>query len=734
MTSIKTTSAKAASSQNRATVTSRPSARRVGLGLGAVAWMADFHGQPWSDKAVRARIVAGFDPRDPVSISRALAAVGLRSRIVLRRLKAIDPAVLPCLIFKDTGAPLILVGFSPDKRNARVIDPDRDDPEQETPVRELSRRMRREVMLVTPEGALADRRLSEKPDRAQKHWFWGPIRENRSGWWQVMVSALCINLLGLALPIFVMNVYDRVIPNLAFVTLWTLALGVVLAIGLDLVLRSVRARALETVGRRLDTGIAASLFNHAMSLRPLARKNGTSVLASHIRDFETVREFFSSASFISLIDLLFIGVFIFVLYVLVGPLALVPLLAIPAVFTLAIIAQLPMGRIAAEAQELAGRRQAVLVESLIGLETIKTLNAEPVMQREWERASAASSRVNGRTRFWSNFAISGTQMIQQFVSVGIIVWGVFLVAEGKITVGALIAANILAGRALAPLGAIAQTIFRAQYAMRSLKALSEFMEIQPERTAEVESAARITQGALALEDVRFRYPNAERYAISGLSMTLQAGGCVALLGRVGSGKSTMGKLLCGLLEPETGSVLIDGRSAAQYDPAELRAGVGYMPQDPEFFTGTLRENLVIGRPEASDVELEDALHDASMAAFVASDPAGLSRFIGEKGAQLSGGQRQGLALARLLLRRPKLLFLDEPTNAMDHDMEQEIVRRLGALNKAGTGLILCTHRPALAQLADRWVVMDGGRVIVDDTREAVIKKLKQSASAKQGAI
>ena len=205
-----------------------------------------------------------------------------------------------------------------------------------------------------------------------------------------------------------------------------------LAIGLDLVLRSVRARALETVGRRLDTGIAASLFNHAMSLRPLARKNGTSVLASHIRDFETVREFFSSASFISLIDLLFIGVFIFVLYFLVGPLALVPLLAIPAVFTLAIIAQLPMGRIAAEAQELAGRRQAVLVESLIGLETIKTLNAEPVMQREWERASAASSRVNGRTRFWSNFAISGTQMIQQFVSVGIIVWGVFLVAEGKI--------------------------------------------------------------------------------------------------------------------------------------------------------------------------------------------------------------------------------------------------------------------------------------------------------------
>jgi ATP-binding cassette subfamily C protein LapB len=628
---------------------------------------------------------------------------------------------------------MILVGFSPDKRNARIIDPERDDPEQETPVRDLSRSMRREVMLVTPESALAERRLSEQPDRKPKHWFWGPIRENRSGWMQVLVSALLINVLGLALPIFVMNVYDRVIPNLAFVTLWTLALGVIIALSLDLILRSLRARALETVGRRLDTGIASSLFSHAMSLRPMARKNGASVLASHIRDFETVREFFSSASFVSLIDLMFIGIFIFVLYVLVGSLALVPLLALPAVFALALISQLPMGRIAQEAQELAGRRQSVLVESLIGLETIKTLNAEPVMQREWERASAASSRVNGRTRFWSNFATSGTQMIQQLVSVGIIVWGVFLVADGQITVGALIAANILAGRALAPLGAIAQTIFRAQYAIRSLAALSEFMDISPERTAEVESAARVSKGKLVLDDVRFKYPGAERYALSSLNLKLEAGGCIALLGRVGSGKSTLGKVLCGLLEPETGSVLIDDRSASQYDPAELRVGVGYMPQDPEFFTGTLRENLVIGRPQATDQELEQALQNSAMAQFVAADPAGVSRFIGEKGAQLSGGQRQGLALARLLLRQPKLMFLDEPTNAMDHDMEQEIVNRLRDLNNAGTGLILCTHRPALAQLADRWIVMDGGRVIVDDTREAVVEKLRKSAAAKAGA-
>jgi ATP-binding cassette subfamily C protein LapB len=578
-----------------------------------VAWLAHHHGQPWSDEAVRARLAAGFDPRDPESLARALAAVGLRSRLVYRRLSAIDPAVLPCLIFRDTGAPVILAGISPDRRNARIIDPDRDEPERETPIRQLAKRMRREVILVAPEGAQSESRLSERPDRGKRHWFWGPVRENKSGWLQVFIAALGINVLGLALPIFVMNVYDRVIPNLAFVTLWTLALGVVIAIALDLALRSVRASVLETVGRRLDTGIAASLFSHAMSLRPSARKNGATALASHIRDFETVREFFGSASFVSLIDLAFIGVFIFVLYVLVGPLALVPLLALPAVLVLAVLAQLPMGRIAGEAQQLGARRQAVLVESLMGLETVKTLNAEPVMQREWERASAASARVNGRSRFWSNFATSGTLMIQQLVSVSIIVWGVFLVAEGQITIGALIAANILAGRALAPLAAIAQTIFRTQYALRSLRALSDFMEIAPERTAEVESAALIRQGALRLEEVRFKYPDAERYALSGVSLEMKPGECIALLGRVGSGKSTLGKVLCGLLEPETGSVLIDGRSAGQYDPAELRAGVGYMPQDPDFFTGSLRENLVVGRPDATEAEMEAALRDAGIA-------------------------------------------------------------------------------------------------------------------------
>lgn len=694
-------------------------------------WLAAWHDRPWSDAAVSARLPAGGDPDDPGTMARALAAAGLRARLVQRRLRALDPEVLPCVVFPRSGPPRILLSLSLDGRRAVVADPSRGGVEEEVPLRKLGRGLRRDVLFVTPaEGPGADR-FAPAEGPGPRHWFWGPMRENAGGWLQIAIAALAVNLLGLALPLFVMNVYDRVIPNLAFVTLWTLAVGVGIAIALDLVLRALRGQTLESIGRRLDTGIAASLFAHALSLRPGGQRASPSVLVSQIRDFETVREFFGSASFVSLIDLLFVGLFIWVLWIIVGPLAFVPLLAVPLVMLLAFVAQLPMARIAGEAQALAGRRQTVLTEALTGHETIKTLGAEPVMQREWERASAASARINGRSRFWSSVTTSGTQMLQQGVSVTIIVWGVFLVAEGRITVGALIGANILAGRAMAPLGAIAHTIFRARYAMTALSTLSQFMRTPPEAGPHVLSAARVKAGDLHLADLTYRYPGAPRDAVSHIHLSVKPGECVALLGRVGSGKSTVGKLISGLLAPDAGQVLIDGRGAGQYDPAELRRGVGYLPQEPELFTGTLRENLVIGHPGATPEEIDAALEDAALRDFVEADPEGLQRFIGQTGTHLSGGQRQALALARLLLRRPKLMFLDEPTNAMDREMEAAVAARLKALSEAGTGMILCTHRPGLAEIADRWIVMEGGRILLDDAPARVIARL--SAQGGQGA-
>jgi ATP-binding cassette subfamily C protein LapB len=701
-------------------------------GLATVAWFARFHRRPFTEASLSARLPEGTPLDRPEALAEAFAHIGLRGRVVHARLGAVDPAVLPAVVFRTAGGPLVLVRLTPDRKSATVADPSLG---TETTMRrrDLEREITGPLVLVAPATDGTERRSA--PDTAEatrdrRHWFWGPVRENWPAWTQVIVAAFGINLLALAVPLFVMNVYDRVIPNAAVVTLWTLAIGVAIALLLDLALRTLRTGVLEAIARRIDLKAGARIFDQALAARMTARTGGAAGMANTIRDFEQVRDFFGSASFVALIDLAFVGVFVAVLFYVVGPLAWVPLAAIPIVLLLAIVAQVPLGRSAARAQALATKRHVVLVESLLGIEAVKSLNAEPVMQREWENAIAASSRINGRTRFWSGLATNGTQAVQQGVSVVIIVWGVHLVTEGRITVGALIAANLLAGRALAPLAAIAQTIFRAHYARKAMQSLDTLMALPREWSDTVRSDLRVTEGAVEMREVVFRYPAAEHPAIAGLSLEIRRGETVALLGRVGSGKTTVGKLLNGLLAPDSGNILIDGHAFAQFDPAELREGVGYLTQDSELFTGTLRENMTIGRPGASDEDVRRALHLAGMDAFVAANPAGLDLYIGEKGNRLSGGQRQGVALARLLLRRPKILFLDEPTNAMDQQMETAFIQRIAALKAEIPTLILCTHRMSLAATAERFIVLDQGRKVLDGPKEEVMATLR-AAQARQ---
>ncbi len=701
-------------------------------GLGLVAWFARHHRRAFTEAAVLARLPEGAALDQPAVLAEALGQVGLAARVVTARIGALDPAVLPAAVFRKAGGALVLVRLSGDRKTATVADPETG---TETAMRrrDLEAEIAGPILLVAPEGdGTGARSAPETAElaRDRRHWFWGPVRENWPAWTQVVAATFGINLLALAVPIFVMNVYDRVIPNGAVVTLWTLAVGVGIALALDLALRTLRMGVLEAIARRIDLKVGSRIFDQALAARMTARTGGAAGMANTIRDFEQVRDFFGSASFVALIDLAFVGVFVAVLFHVVGPLAWVPLCAIPLVLLLAVVAQVPLGRSAARAQQLATKRHVALVESLLGIEAVKSLNAEPVMQREWDAAIAASSRIGGRTRFWSGLATNGTQAIQQGVSVVLIVWGVFLVMEGRITVGALIAANLLAGRALAPLAAIAQTIFRAHYARRAMGALDGLMALPRERSDTVRSDLRVTQGAVEMREVVFRYPGSELSAVAGLSLDIRPGETVALLGRVGSGKTTVGKLLNGLLAPESGNILIDGHAIAQFDPAELREGVGYLTQDCELFTGTLRENMTIGRPGASDDAVRRALHLAGMDAFVAANPAGLDLFIGEKGNRLSGGQRQGVALARLLLRRPRVLFLDEPTNAMDQQMETAFIQRIGALKAEIPTLILCTHRMSLAATAERFIVLDQGRKVLDGPKEEVMATLR-AAQARQ---
>lgn len=702
--------------------------------IAAVEWMARHHGQPFTAISLKERLPRDFAKDGPNALCRALEVVGLKSRLVHRRIDNIDPGSLPVLLFlKENETPLVLSAIDDARGHVSVFNC----ATQEThdmPLRGLAKSVQPVVILTTPKAAATSSRLSPDAveiDKQDGHWLWSELARHKAAWFQVFLAALGVNLAGLALPIFIMNVFDRVIPNLAFVTLVTLAIGVGLALALDFLLRLLRSAIIQRVSRRADLALASRLFSLALSQRMLSRRGGAAGAITNLRDFEHVRDFFASSTIVSIIDLAFIGLFLAVLSLIVGPLVWIPIVAIPIILTIAIVAQVPISRAARQAQQMNLKRNVVLFESLSGLETVKSIGAEPAMQREWENAVAASSRVTAQTRNWSTFTSAATVLTQQAVSVGIICLGVFLVADGQITLGALVAANILAGRILAPLAGIAQTIFRANFAIWSLRSINAFVKTDTEQADTLRSDLVVQRGAIELNAVSFTYPEAKLPALVDVTARFEAGSTTALLGRIGSGKSTLGKLLNGTYVAHSGSILVDGHEIAQFEPAELRAGIGYLPQDPVLFTGTLRENVAIGVAGATDDQIMRALYLAGIDGFVASLPEGLDFFTGEKGERLSGGQRQSVALARLLVRQPKFLFLDEPTNAMDHQTEAVVVQRLTELQRDGVGMILCTHRMSLAQIADRYVVIERGQKVMDGPKDMVVQKLNSMATHAQ---
>lgn len=703
--------------------------------IAAVSWMARHHGLPFTELALKDRLPEGFQLDSVTGFARALDAIGLKSRSVRMPLAKIDPGSLPVVLFRSNGSPVLLIGKDDDKRTVAVLEPVSAEMEERT-FGEMKRLVTRTVLLAAPKLETVTSRLSPDAVRindGKRHWLFTELMRHKAAWAQVVLAAFVINLAGLALPIFIMNVFDRVLPNLAFITLTTLAVGVVIALCLDLFLRVLRGAIIQRVSRRADLSLASKLFRIALSQRLLSRKGGAAGAITNLRDFETVRDFFTSSTLVSLIDLAFIGIFLSVLWLIVGELAWVAVAAIPVILLLAVVAQIPIARSAREAQQMSVKRNVVLIEALSGLETVKSVGAEPVLQREWENAVATSSRVTAKTRNWANFTSSASVITQQAVSVGIIVWGIFLVSEGAITIGALIAANILSGRILSPLAGIAQTIFRANFAIWSVRSITQFLEAEVERRDALRSDLRVERGEIFLNQVSFKYPDAKVNALSEISAHFRPGEVTALLGRIGSGKSTLGKILNGTIKSDHGSIRVDGYEISQYEPAQLRKGVGYLPQEPVLFTGTIRENITVGLPEARSNDMKRALYIAGVDAFVAGLPEGLDYFIGEKGERLSGGQKQALALARLLLRRPKLLFLDEPTNAMDHGTETLVVARLHELIAEGVGMVISTHRMSLAGIADRCIVLEQGRKMMDGELSTVLGQLGSGGTDNIGA-
>ncbi len=578
--------------------------------------------------------------------------------------------------------------------------------------------------LITKQNFMFDARTPEVGRVKVRHWFWGTLAENKGIYRDVMVAALLINIFALAMPLFTMNVYDRVVPNKAVETLWVLGIGVALIVLGDLLLRSMRAYFLDWASARIDVKLSAQIMEKVLGTRYEAKPNSVGSFASNLRSFESVRDFITSATVVTLIDLPF-GIIFLIVIAWINPYMVLPALiggAIVLIYSLSV--QTKMHDLSETMYRASAQRNATLIESLVGLETVKSMGVEGQMQGKWEKNALFLSEVGSKLKLLSSSITNGTYALQQIISVAIVILGVYLISNGDLTMGGLIACSQLTSRGLAPISQIAGLFTQYHTAATSLKSLDEVMGKPVERNKGVNFLSRPAfKGEVEFKNVSFKYPGSDELALNRVSFRIRPGEHVGLIGRMGSGKTTINKLILGLYQPTEGAILIDGIDARQIDPAELRRSIGYVQQDNHLFYGSLRENITLRHPHADDHSVLQAAQVGGIAEFVNAHPKGFDLEVGERGDTLSGGQRQGVGIARAFVTQPQIVLLDEPTSAMDHSGEETVKRNI-AQATADKTMIVISHRNAMLELAERLIVIDAGQVVADGNKEDVTAALR----------
>lgn len=666
-------------------------------------------------------------PRDgrltPALAVAAAEAQGMRARMVRRRLADLPDSVLPAVLFLSGRDACVLI--SREGGVAQVLWPARSDQPLSLSAEDLAEAYAGHALLLRAEEPTAE---IAAPATSPRHWYWSVAARFWPDYAEVILASVLINLLALAIPIFTKNVYDRVFPTGALITLWSLLAGVGVALLFDTVLKAVRAGVIDGVGRRVDQAVSSEIFRHISDLRLDGGVQPTGVMINTLKDYEGVRDFFSSQTLATLTDLCFSLLFIAVIWYLGGPLAWPPAVALAFVLVMGLVILFPLRRASAASRRMTGVKNAVAVEALSELETLKSVAGQGRMQARWERQVAESAEAQERSRRLANFATTATALVQQLSSLGIVVFGVYLALDGQLTMGAVIAAMILSGRALAPTAALAGLFVRGSFAVSTLASLDALMARASDKAvADRRLNARVDRGAVTLERVTLTYPGATQPALHEVSFRLEGGERVGLVGPVGAGKTSIVRLVAGLYAPSGGMVLMDGLNLAQLSPANLRRDVQLVPQEAVLFSGTLAENIAFGQPQATMAEVLRVARLTGVDALAAGHPEGFAMPIAERGRNLSGGQRQMVALARALLPGPRVLVLDEPTSSMDIRSERAFVERLRrVLAERPMTLVISTHRTGLLDLVDRVLLIEDGRVTLDGDKAKVMARLSRA--------
>lgn len=692
--------------------------------LSSLIEIARFHGRGMTPEGFLSGLPLPDGRLTPSVFRRAATRAGLASRISKRGLKAIRDELTPVILLLQNNDACILMGWNEDRSKAKVLFSEAGQGGAEIEAERLEALYTGYCIFVRP-GFRFDLRAPEIRSVVNRHWFWGALKDNLLLYRDVLAAAFLINLIAIVIPFFTLNVYDRVVPNSAFETLWALAIGVAIVIAADFGLRMVRGYVLDVASKRIDIELSALIMDRVLGMQMINRPASAGSFAANLRAFESVRDFITSTTVTAFIDLPFALIFLFLIVWLGWQMAIPLVLAMAGLIIYALMLQPRMQELTETTYRATATRNSTLIESLVGIETIKAQCAEGVMQRKWEQSVAFLARVGADLRYLSSSVVNGSAAVQQLVTVAMVIIGVYLIADRQLSMGALIAAVMLSSRALSPFAQIAGLLTQYQNAAMALAALDKVVAQPVERpeNASFVRRERLT-GEIEFNRVSFSYPGENATEVlREISFRIAPGEHVGIIGKVGSGKSTINRLILGLYQPTAGSIKLDGVDIRQLDPAEVRKAAGYVPQDITLFYGTLRENITVGMPYVEDHGILQAAEIAGLQELVGNHPKGFDLPIGERGESLSGGQRQQVAIARAMVHEPGFLLLDEPSSAMDFSTEDTLKAKLTAYARNRT-MLLVTHRNSLLDLVDRLIVIDRGVIVCDGPKAQVIEALR----------
>lgn len=701
--------------------------------LGCLVYITKAKGDPKSPQTLVAGLAYDGKHIGPNLFCEAAARAGFKAEIFDKSgIEEISEGLMPCVIFMgEEPSPYVLIKRDEQAKQANIFDPISGQVSAVS-MHDLVLGFAGYVIYVRERAAFANDGAKEhtsEPDNIDGKWFWSIVQQSRSIYSTAILASVFINLFALVSPLFIMNVYDRVIPNNATETGWALGIGALVAFSFDFIFRTVRGYLIDFAGRKSDFLAARRIYDHVLNMKLEHRPPSSGAFANILRDFDSVREFFTSATITALVDVPFSILFLFFVYQLGGNIAFILLALIIITCVISFIIQFSLKSCAKKAQRLGQSRHGVLVETIGALETIKAGLADGKLRKKYSAIISEDARYAQKSRFLSALAVNSSVFFQQSASVLLVLAGMYLVQSGDLTTGGLIASVILGGRAIAPIGQIANLITRYHQAGTALKALNSVMEAPVERPSTKRFLHRPKlSGKLAFDRVSFAYPATQVAVLDEVSFSIKEGERVGIIGRVGSGKSTIARLILKLYEPASGIILADDTDYRQIDPADLRKNMAYISQETQLFQGSVRDNITVFKPNASEEEVLACAKEAGVDSFVSRHPMGYDLPVGEMGAQLSGGQRQAIALARAMITKPKILICDEPTSAMDTQSEAAFLTHIKQ-HTQGRTFILITHKHSLLTTVDRLILLHNGKVVMDGIRNDVLEALQSGQIA-----